>query len=235
MLDVDIELARLRWKLHDKGYDYSYIDAICRSANEEISNSILDIVSNASAEAVSYAENIGATDFFADIDVVQLGTSSFAIKTRSGRTDYSIDRVENLNNLLKNAKTAPDGSKYKVIPVKDKPKMGTSSFENMREQSRVAKVARENLANNTKARISEKANAIADQMRANAQGMMKKDTGGAVHMYTASSKQNAGSQWVIPEIDRDMTQYLNELNDNINTAIDYAIYDTVNRYDQEFS
>lgn len=237
MLNPDLEINRLRWTLQDRGFNPIDVDVICRSASNEITDSILDIVAGASSEAVSYAESIGATNFFADIDVVPDGYS-FAIKTRSGNTDYSIDHRENLANLLKSGKTAPDGSKYKVIPIKDKPKMGTSTFVNMRDQNKAAQAARQALKDK-QATVSERAHLIANQMRQSMSTTIaerkKQDTGGTTHFKTASSKQDASKDWVIPEINRDMTQYLQELNDNIKISINDMIEYTVNRYSQEYS
>jgi hypothetical protein len=237
MLDPYFEINKLRWKLQNRGYSYSDVDTISRQASDDIHAAILDVVSDASAEAVSYAESIGATDFFADIDVVPDGFA-FAIKTRSGRTDYSIDRTENLTNLLKNAKTAADGSRYKVIPIKEKPKMGISSMANMQQQSDAAKIARAKLLESNRANISERASTIADQLRQSMAATIasnRERQEGDVKFKTASSKQEAHISWVIPEMDRDMTQYLHQLNDGIKVSIENSVLLIIARYDEEYA
>lgn len=231
MLDPDFEVRKLHGRLRDRGYVYADADSICRDVSSNIQDAIIDIVSNATGEAVSYAESIGATDFLADIDVMQAG-HSFTIRTKSGKTDYSIERVENLPNLLRNGKTAKDGSKYKVVPIKEKPKMGISSFDNMLEQQKTISAARENISANNAAKLSERASMIANRVR---QDMIaKKQESQVTSFKTASSKQDAGSQWVIPEINRDMTQFLQQLNDNIAKSINDQIFFIIDKYDREY-
>lgn len=234
MLDAELELSRLKWRLQDRGYTHMQSDMICDAAREEIATSTIETITAATADAVTYAESIGAEEFISDIDVVPEG-SSFSIRTRSGKTDYSTERVENLNNLLKNAKTSSDGSRYKVIPIKNKPKMGTSSFNNMIDQNKAAAAAREALKEKRGATVSQRATAVAEQFRASiSSAMTLNKQSGDVTFRTASSKQNSESDWVIPEKDRDMTQYLIQLNEQIRDSIQEMIHIVISRYDQEY-
>jgi predicted RNA binding protein with dsRBD fold (UPF0201 family) len=239
MLNPDFELDRLRWSLEGKGWLPDEVDRIVDLAAEEINNIILDVVSNASATAISHAEIIGAQEFVFDIDIAQEGFLYF-IKTKSGKTDYSIPRTENLPNLLKNGKPTKDGGKYKVIPLRDKkPKVGLSSFETMQNQQRIQDAARTVLIENNKDNRSARANQMADQFRqelARTVSARQKhaEAVGAVSFRTASSKQDPKSQWVIPEIDRDMTQYLLDLNDRIKDTVEDAVTVIINSYQQEY-
>ena len=166
MSNPDLELQRLRWSLQNRGISAQELDDICQRASEEVNLQILDIVSNAAGEAVSYAESIEAWDFLSDMDISE-ESGNYVIKTKSGLTDYTIDAINNLPNLLKNAKTAADGSRYKVIPIKtksDKPAIGTSSDEVMRNQSAAAAIARQALRDKQADR-SDRANVMVESFR----------------------------------------------------------------------
>lgn len=240
MLNPDFELDRLRWNLQGKGWLPDEVDRIVDLASEEINNIILDVISNASATAISHAEIIGAQEFIFDIDIVQEGFLYF-VKTKSGKTDYSIQRVENLPNLLKNGKPTKDGGKYKVIPIRDKkPKIGLSSFETMQDQQRISDAARTSLIENNRDNRSARANQMADQFRqglartVSARQKQHAEAVGPVSFRTASSKQDSKSQWVIPEIDRDMTQYLLDLNDRIKETVETSVMTIIGSYEQEY-
>lgn len=241
MINPDLELDRLRWNLQNKNWEPQEIDSIVDMAAEEINNTILDVVSNASATAISHAEMIGAQDFIFDVDIVQEGSMYF-IRTKSGKTDFSIPRTENLPNLLKNGKPTKDGGKYKIIPMREKkPKIGLSSFDTMAEQQRQIDAARGAIIENNRNNRSARANAMADQFR---QGLAKNiaarqkvhaEETGPVQFRTASSKQDPTTQWVIPEIDRDMTQYLVDLNDRIKEVVTESVLTIIKFYETEYS
>ena len=240
MLNPDLELDRLRWNLQDKGWLPDEVDKIVDLASEEINNIILDVISNASATAISHAEIIGAQEFLHDIDVVQEGFLYF-IGTKSGKTNYSIERVENLPNLLKNGKPTKDGGKYKVIPLRERNlKVGLSSFETMQEQQRMSSAARAAMIESNRDNRSARANQMADHFKqslartVNARQRQKAQETGPTIFRTASSKQDQKSQWVIPEIDRDMTQYILDLNDRIKDTVESAVMTIIKSYEQEY-
>lgn len=240
MLNPDIELDRLRSNLGNWGWSPSEVDSIIEVAAEDINNIIVEAVSNATSEAITHAETIGAQDFIDDIDVIQQG-SIYLVSTKSGNTDFSILRTENLPNLLKNAKTAVDGSRYKVIPMRDKkPRMGVSTFQSMSQQDRDVQAARSAITEKAQANRSAKATAMADQFRQNLArtiSVRRKDPAqsmGEPTFRTASSKQDPSKDWVIPEIDRDMTQYLLDLNDRIKDTVQAAVSTTISFYEQEY-
>lgn len=241
MINPDFELDRLRWHLQDREWLSQEIDEIVYAASDEINNVILDVISNASATAITHAEEIGAEDFISDINIVQEG-SIYLIGTRSGRTDYSVAKVENLPNLLKNGKLAADGSIYRVIPIKEKTnKIPTSSFQVMKSRQEQIQKTRETIIQNNKASRSDRANIMADQFRQNLSKTLvprksnTSEVGGTTSFRTASSKQNPETSWVIPEKDRDMTQYLIDLNDRIKETIEESVLTIINFYMQEYS
>lgn len=117
MIDADNELDNFRNRmLQDDLLPHNEIDDIIFSTLEQINEAILMSVSEAVAEVVDYAIEIGADKFLEDMDLIETG-GHWMIATKSGSTDYSIPEAPMLPNLLKNAKTAEDGTKYKVIPV----------------------------------------------------------------------------------------------------------------------
>jgi hypothetical protein len=238
LINPNNELDRLRWDLNSKNYDSAYIDMILESAAQAINESIVDIVTTATAEAVIFAEDIGAEDFISDVDVFEDGYI-YKIGTRSGQTDFSIDRVENLPNLLKNAETAKDGTRYKVIPITDKnekPKIGASMFESMKAQQRIQVAKKDAMLAEGRDRTI-RAKSVADSVRQSLNRSMpaRAKEGRATSFRTATSKQDPSTQWVIPEIDRDMTQYLYDLNHRIDMDIQQAITMILSSYQREYS
>lgn len=239
MINPDTELDKLRWNLRNSGLDYQDVDVICDAAANDINEIILDVISNATAEAISYAEDIGAEKFLEDIDVILEG-SIYIVGTKSGSADYSTPKVENLPNLLRNAEVAKDGSRYKVIPIKDKgPKVRTTMFDTVREQQEQIKETRKSLLESSGER-SARASAMAESFKQSLNRTVnysrtEATVGGTTSFRTASSKQNSSTSWVIPEKDRDMTQFLMSLNDNIRDTIESSISTIISSYEQEYT
>lgn len=240
MLNPDLEINRLRWTLSNRGWEALELDQICDQAAADINNLILDVVSSATAEAVSYAEAIGATEFIDDLDIVESG-NIFQIRTRSGRTDFTRERKEMLPHLLKNGETAADGSRYKVIPIHEKQKfdIGSSMFETMKKLDASQQAARAALVDNARNNRSARATQMADQFRQSMRQTMvsknkKVDDGPVTGFVTASSKQNPETQWVIPEKDADMTQFLSDLNNRISDSIEQSLILILKSYEEEY-
>jgi hypothetical protein len=242
LLNPDFEINRLRFELQGTDLSPHEIGDIISAASNEVNDAIMNAIGDAASEAVSHAELLGAEDFINDMDIVQDGYI-YIIGTRSGKTDYTRQKVENLPNLLKNAKIAKDGSKYKVIPIKQKiskPKIGTSSFDVMRDQAQMQAEARATLLEDMRTDRSARADAMADQFRARIASSIrsKKNTpdqqGPTVAFRTASDKQDAHGSWVIPEKDMDMTQFLIDLNEKIRDTIATAVMSIVDQYKQEY-
>lgn len=235
-MNPDLEIERLRWTLSDRGWEPSETDTICDMASNDINNIILDVISNATSTAITHAESIGALSFINDIDIIQEGWI-YIISTKSGNMDYSVSGRKNLPNLLKNAKTAKDGSRYKVIPIKDK-KIGTSSFDVAREMQRDVDAARAELMQSKDGR-SARASSMIESFRKNigksSINLSEANSIGITTGFrTASSKQDADSQWVVPDIDRDMTTYIANLNNNIRSTIYDAVSTIIESYEEEY-
>lgn len=243
MLNPDLEIDKLRWRLANSGWLPEEVDQICDDASSEINNIILDVVSNASAQAIDYAESVGADDFLSDIEIAENGPY-FHIGTRSGKTDYSRSKKEMLPHLLKNAEVSKDGTRYKVIPIRDKSKSefkpSNDMFTTMKQMQRAQDAARDSLRDNNKNNRSARANFMADQFRVSMRQAMSANKssipeGGPVSFRTATDKQNPDVDWVIPEKDADLTQYLSDLNRRIDETIDSSIILIIESYEKEFS
>lgn len=243
MLNPDLEIDRLRWRLAERDWLPEEVDQICDDAASEINSIILDVVANASAEAIDHAESIGASDFLSDIEISEVG-SYFHIATRSGKTDYSRDRKVMLPSLLKNAETAKDGTRYKVIPIRDKGaeqmKPSNDMYNTMKQMQKAQETARSSLKDNNRNNRSARANFMADQFRVSMRQAMnvnqsKPAETGPVSFRTATSKQDPNVDWVIPEKDMDLTQYLDDLNRRIDETIDSSVLLIIESYEKEFS
>lgn len=243
MISSHNEIARLRWTLQGRGFTTQDINGVCDRVERDIDDGIVQIVRNATEQAISYAEQIGAHQFIHEVTFTHYG-DRYEVGTISGRTDFSTNKIENLPNLLKNAKTAADGSRYKVIPVKNKTgssKMGTSSFVTAINQQSTATERRQQLAADTvahrEARLTAMMQDIKTIISTKSQPESKYNStraSGDVTFRTASSKQNASTSWVIPEQDRDMTQFLIGLNNDVASRTDQLILDTVSYYEREY-
>ena len=67
MVNPDAELHRLRYTLSNSGWSIGEIDQIVDEASRDVNELILDIVSNAVAQATDYAQDIGAEEFMCDL------------------------------------------------------------------------------------------------------------------------------------------------------------------------
>lgn len=243
MINPDFELDKLRWSLQNKDYLPQEIDDICDLAAYDVNEIILDAVAGAVAQAVTFAENLKIEDFIREMMVADTGISYY-ITSRSGRTDYSIPEQEMLPHLLKNAKISSDGTRYKVIPVQDKApsNIGTSSDAAMYNRQILVENARNSAKNLRNDGKSVRANSMAENLRsALAQNMNQQRASnkearvvGPVKFRTATSKQDPHTQWVLPAKEKDMTQFLGELNYNLQNTIDTSVIAIIDSYKREY-
>src|ERR1700677_3985521 len=126
MINPKFEIERLKQTLKWKGLDDREADDISNLAAADVAEAISELTLNAMAEAIQLGEQLGIPDFSEQIRAVNTG-NTVAILTDSGKTDFSWPAIEMLPHLLKNADIAKDGSRYKVIPIKPKSKIGMSS------------------------------------------------------------------------------------------------------------
>lgn len=104
--------------------------------------------------------------------------------------------------------------KEKIRSSFDAQNVAQNAMESARAASKVAK------GQNTTNAANQALQAFRSQMSANKSG--PKYTG-AKQWRTATSAQNPLTQWVVPEKQRDMTDFLKSLNDELNTSIHNVI------------
>lgn len=247
MLDPNAEIHRLRQRLRMKNLSESVIDQICDEVSHEISSITSDLLADAMNEAVNAGGDAMSIDFIDEIRAVRSG-SSFDIVTDSGKTDFSEPPFPMLPSLLKNAKVAKDGSLYKVIPLQRK---GIHNEKNItpttdaafRRIENARRRAKEDKGETERGSISPDAFKGMDTLSAmqaissTRQKQPKshnKSKEPAVDFRTASSKQDASTQWVHPGKPVDMSGALQNINANLHDSIDKAVEDVIRRVEGEY-
>jgi hypothetical protein len=232
MINPDLEINRLRTILSNRQLPNDMIEDICRDTTINISTSIETILNNAIDECILYAQSIGANDFVNTMHVSYDG-NSYSIGTTTGKTDFSKERVEMLPHLLKNAKVAQDGSKYRIIPIKDKEnQVPTSIFDSMIDRQMQTQQQRSDLMqqrrdrwNNINSGARQTVSIINQDldMTSRLLNQNQKTNTTTNNFKTASSKQDPHEKWVIGKQDRDMTSFLMDVNNRINNDISSII------------
>lgn len=246
MINPDAEINRLRSSLNQRGWLPTEVDEICDLASNDINEIILDIVSSSVAEATDYALDIGAEEFVEDLDVIEVG-GGFMISTRSGKTDYSTPARKMLPDLVKGGEVSEDGDRYKVIPVgsKSTTRMPKDIFDTLQQRDSVLQEARAALNQQSLDNRSERAGKMAShwktvisrklEERVAANKPQRVATIGKPSFKTASEKQDANTQWVIPAKEMDMTGYLMDMNKRIQDSIYSSVMLIVENYEREFA
>lgn len=247
MLDARSEIDMLRQRLRMKNLSEKIVDLICDEASRDISIATSDILADAMNEAVNVGGDVGSADFIDELKAVRTGPS-FEIITDSGRTDFSEPPFPMLPKLLKNAKVAKDGSLYKVIPIKQKTTNQQKSvtteaaYENINNARRIAKEQRDADQQTNRGFSSPDAMKGMDTftaMQSINRSRQKEQRGGqsngpVIDFRTASSKQDASTQWVRPGKMRDVSGPLREINMNMHDNIDRTISDIIRQYEDGY-
>lgn len=240
MIDANTELSRLRQILKSKNLPDSVVNDICNDAAREINDAATDLLADAMIEAVSAGASVSSSDFISEVMSFRSG-SFFEIGTSSGRSDFSEPPFPMLPKLLQSAKTSISGDLYKVIPIAKRSKTSSSvtteeAIKNINNARAIAKEQRD-------AETERKGTIIPDPFRgltslseiqssnrpsADKQYSIVKE--GPISFRTASSKQNAATQWVKPGRSADLTSSLSDINSNLQDNIDKTILNIVNRY-----
>jgi len=246
MINPDAELNRLRSYLGSRNWVPNEVEDIVQLATRDVNEIMLDIISNAVAEVTDYAADLGAEEFIEEMDVVEIG-GGFMISTLSGRSDYSIPERRMMSDLLKGAKIAEDGSRYKVIPIgkTSTTKQPRDIFSVMQQRDSVLQEARQSLnqqaLDHRSARAQTMASHFKDIINRKLQErvrLSKPSTSSAKEQpifRTVSDKQDESTQWVIPAKEMDMTGYLMDMNKKIQDSIYSSVLFIVESYEKEFA
>lgn len=249
MINLDTELERLRRSLDIKGLDFDDVEQIVGLAKQDVDNTIDQLVADAIQQATLIGVSKDALDFIAELEVKDYG-GQIQIGTMSGKTDFSLPPYPNLNNLLKNAKVAEDGSRYKVIPIGKKSERTYSPGnmsdlallqQQMNEQRQIERDARKSMLDDARKATftGQSANILSGLAKAREILQQKKSEEQRVEREsepqdyrTASSKQDPTTDWVLPEVERDMTGALNEINKQLESNINHAVASIINEYER---
>ena len=232
MLNVDSEISRLKARLSLSGLPPEVVEDMVNEASSMIHKMIDDSVNEAYNAAADMGYVNGLDEFVKELRVMKFG-NSYKVWTESGRTDFSNPPFPMLPKLLKHAEIAKDGSRYKTIPIRQKGALAMTSEQVSREISAerqaIAK-ARENKPYVSSDRPANFLEMYSTQKeRVNRKRQFEKSTA-ATDFRTASSKQDANSQWMHPGNRADMSGVLNDINRDLEQQINNIVSFVISRY-----
>lgn len=213
MSNVFFELDRLKFTLENRGLDSDTVDAIVRKASDEISAALQEHGEQAMQAAIESGVEKRSPEF---INELRLNQINMELTTSSGNMDFSDPPFPMLPHLLaNNTKPMKDGSGvYKVIPVgepgKNRPKVSTSIYDTWKQIN----AERVEAARAQRDRVTPK--------------------GSKGKFRTATSKQNAATQWVQPAQDKDFTEQVQSINKELKTSMDDVIRKIIRDYEESF-
>lgn len=213
MTNVLFELDRLRVTLKNRGLDPRTIETIINKAGREISEAFEQQGDSAMQLAIEAGVQQRSPEF---INELQLDPNNMQLRTDSGNMEFSEPPYPMLSRLLQNAKPIKDGSGvYKVIPVgkpsDSRPQVSTNIYDAMK------KVNAERIENARK------------QYSAISPSGSK-----ATQFRTATSKQDANSQWVIPAKTKDFSEDMQSINSELASTMESKIRDIIQSYTEGF-
>lgn len=237
-----MEVDKLRFYLESRSLHPRLVNDILVTAENEISGIVSGSLEIAMEEAVRAGEEMGADDFVQELRGLSVG-SNVMVTTDSGQTDFTEPPVPMLPHLLKNAKVASDGSRYKVIPIKQKsPKQNSTggtvealrALDQARIEGAAGKQARKHGGRAGTRDILDQAAKLSGMFNSRSKAPTNKaknpTTGPAIDFKTASSKQDPNTQWVRPEKRKDMTAALQDINERLSSRVSVAVASVVNKY-----
>ena len=214
MVNIFLEIERLRSTLRNKGMESQFIEDIATKAESEIMMALKERLDSAMEIAIQSGVQKESPEFINDL---RPRPDAFMIDTESGSTDFSDPPLPMLDKLLaRGAKPMKDGSGvYKIIPIG-----GTSSQKKPPIFSNIFDAQK----------------AIAAERYENAIAQYNKVTpkGSKVNFRTATSKQNRQTQWVLPEKKKDFTEDLAEVNNLLLADHDDVVLGIIRSYEEGF-
>lgn len=244
MIDPMAEVERLKHNLRLAGIPFDQIEEIGDLARQDIDDSIFDIVNEYLDQARDVVSALGGQELANQLRYIKRGPQ-FVITTESGITDFSTPPFPMLPSLLKNPDISKKGDLYKVIPLTKhhKPKL-TSVFDVYRDRNAEQRQA----MLDRKAKWDDVRTAEAIERRglhfsglAQAKRYLAKrqtannednsvNSKEEVKFRTAHSKQDPAIDWVLPAQDMNITNILNDINNQMEDEVDRAITTIVNEY-----
>lgn len=214
MVNIFLEIERLKSTLRSQGMDDVHVEVVAAKAHDEISLALRERLDEAMDLAIQSGVQKDSAEF---INELRPRPDAFMLETESGITDFSEPPLPMLDRLLaKNAKPLADGSGvYKIIPVgqkgdKPRPPIHTNIFD------------------------AQKAVSAQRYETAVAQYNKIAPKGSKVNFRTATSKQNRATQWVLPEKPKDFTEDLAEINKMLSGEYDELVLNIIRSYEEGF-
>ena len=214
---IQVALQDFRHELHIRHLHINSIEQMVDRLEGYLYERVAEITTEKLFSALEYAQLIGADEFIETAEIVDFG-EYFEIRTTSGKTNFSTPRREMLPGILSQAKiNRATGERYQRIGIKKKMKSSFDSDAALQGAMEKAKEANRAVKGQSTTTVATQAlESFRAQYAANkAQPRSVISTDWA----TATSKQDAGSKWVIQEKEKDMTQFLNSLNSDLNDSI----------------
>jgi len=212
MANIFFELDRLKYILENKGIDPNTVQAILQKASADIGRAMEDQTNAAMQLAIETGVEKRSAEF---INELRINAISQQLTTDSGNTDFSEPPFPMLPRLLQGAKPIKDGSGvYKIIPVgepsKNRPKVSTNIYDAWK-QTQAERV---------------------EASRAQKERITPKSSKG--QFRTATSKQNANTQWVQPAKDKDFTETVQSINKELTSSLEDVIRGIIRDYEENF-
>jgi hypothetical protein len=204
------ELDRLRYTLRNKGLSDGVVEGIISKANAEISQAVRTHAEAAMQLAIEQGVEKKSATF---INELQVDSNMMQVVTESGNTSFPEPPMPMLPFLLKSAKPMKDGSGvYKVIPVgspsKQPKKVSTSIYDSWKQVN-------------------------AERVE-NAKRQYDKVAPGGSKFRTASSKQDASTQWVKPAKENDFSDSMRDINKELESTMEQVVRDILRTYEESF-
>lgn len=212
MSNLFFELDRLKVILENKGLDSNTVDALVAKASQEISSAMKEQSEAAMQQAIERGVEKKSADFINDLFFDPI---TMQLITESGNMDFSEPPKPMLPHLLKNAKPIKDGSGvYKIIPVggesRNRPKVSTNIYDAWKQINAERAETAKAQYNNITSRVSK------------------------TEFRTATSKQNANTQWVQPAKEKNFADDLGEINSDLNRSMEEVIRTIISDYEDNF-
>jgi hypothetical protein len=230
---METKIQQLKYRLSSAGVDSGEIEYIVATIMDRAQAKLANALEAGVSLAVDEAQKMKAKGFLGDI-AVRPNHNGFEITTDSGNQDYSTPPFPMLDKLLAKGKTAKDGSTYRVVPI------GGKSVKPAEKQKDVGAGIQAASLVKPKESLTDMTVGMARAFGAGARPQQSKpeitNPTGPVTFRTASSKQNSGSQWVIPARPADMSIAISNINsmmtEDINRAVDSAIAESRSEIDE---
>lgn len=213
MINIFLEIEKLKAVLQSKGVNEPELSMIARDAEIAISAALTAEMENAMDVAIQSGVEKDSEDF---INELRPRYDAFILETESSITDFSDPPFPMLDKLLASgAKPMADGSGvYKVIPMGSNNKPKQPIYTNIFDTQKALSAQRY------------------EQALAQYNKVAPKDS--KVKFRTVTSKQNSATMWVQPPKDKDFTADLQDLNKMLGESHDDIVKRIIRSYEENY-